>query len=106
MFGASLGFLAAHFIHIGPRVASAYTPPHLEQAVAIDHNSIVIEADVDAKGRVWNYRFVSNGQSLRNLSSEVKNSLIFTTFHPATYMGKPVPATAVFSFPVASFEKH
>lgn len=106
VFGALLGFLAARFIDADARVEAVYTPPQLERAVAIDYNSVVIEADVDAKGRVWNYRFVSNGQRLKNLSSEVKNSLIFTTFHPATYMGKAVPATAVFSFPVGSFEKH
>jgi hypothetical protein len=106
MFGASLGFLAAHFIHIGPRVASAYTPPHLEEAVPADANSLFIEADVDTRGRVWNYRILSNGRRIKDVSSEVKNSLIFTTFRPATYRGAPVSATAVFSFPLPLFEKH
>jgi hypothetical protein len=105
-FGALLGFLAAHFIHADVRVGSVYTPPYLEQAVAIDHNSIVIEADVDAKGRVWNYRILSNGRLTKDVSSEVKNSFIFTTFRPATYRGIPVSATAVFSFPMPLFGKH
>ena len=37
--------------------------------------------------RVWNYRVVSNGRTAKDLSLEIKNSLIFTTFRPAAYAG-------------------
>jgi hypothetical protein len=97
IFGALLGFLAGRSIHMASRVASVYTPPVLESA-SIHADGVVIEAFVDSKGRVWNYRVISNGPRVKDLSLQIKNSLIFTTFRPATYMGAPVAATAVMSF--------
>jgi len=82
-------------------VASVYTPPVLESA-SVHAERVVIEASVDSKGRVWNYRVVSDGRRVKDLSPEIKNSLIFTTFRLATYMGAPVAATAVLSFPNTS----
>jgi hypothetical protein len=105
MFGALLGFLAGRFIHVGSRVALVYTPPLLESA-SVDTDGVVIEAYVDSKGRVWNYRVIPNGRRAKDLSPQIKNSLIFTTFRPATYMGVPVAATAVLSFPNTSSEQH
>jgi hypothetical protein len=101
MFGALLGFLGGRFSHTASRVASVYTPPVLESA-SVHPDGVVIEAYVDSKGRVWNYRVIANGARPKDLSPEIKNSLIFTTFRPATYMGAPVAATAVFSFPNTS----
>jgi len=97
IFGTLLGFIGGRSSHTAPRVASVYTPPILKSTP--DHaDRVVIEADVDSHGRVWNYRVVSNEQGAKELSPEIKNSLIFTTFLPATYMGIPVAATAVLSF--------
>jgi hypothetical protein len=47
----------------------------------------VIEARVDSRGRVSDYRIISNADGLTDLSPQIKGSLIFTTFQPATYMG-------------------
>jgi hypothetical protein len=104
MFGALLGFLIGRSIHTASRVASVYTPPVLESA-SVHADGVVIEAYVDSKGRVRNYRVVSNGRRVKDLSPEIKNSLIFTTFRPATYMGAPVAATAVLSFPNTSAQR-
>jgi len=104
MFGALLGLLAGRSIHMVSRVASVYTPPVLESASFLP-DGVVIEAYVDSKGRVWNYRITSNGRRASDLSPQIKNSLIFTTFRPATYMGEPIAAAAVLSFPNTSAER-
>jgi hypothetical protein len=104
MFGALLGFLAGRSIHMASPVASVYTPPVLQSA-SVHPDGVLIEAYLDSKGRVWNYRIISNGQRARDLSPQIKNSLIFTTFRPATYMGEPVAATAVLSLPNTSAER-
>jgi hypothetical protein len=64
----------------------------------INEESLVIEAYVDANGRVQDYRILSDPDKLRDLPHQVKNMLIFTTFRPATWMGSPRPGTAVLSF--------
>lgn len=98
MFGALFGFLAGRYIHVASPNMSVYTPPVLETAF-IQADGVVVEAHLDSKGRVSNYRVISNGwNAVRDLSPEIKNSLIFTTFRPATYMGAPIASTAVLSF--------
>ena len=104
MFGALLGFLAGRSVQMASRVGPVYTPPVLESA-SVHPDGVVIEAYVDSKGRVLNYRVISNGRRTRDLSPQIKNSLIFTTFRPATYMGEPVAATAVLSFSNSSSER-
>jgi len=103
-FGALVGFLADRSIDVSSRVAAAYTPPHLQQAPSVGAD-LVIEAYVDPTGRVSDYRVISNGQGLKDLSPQIKNLLIFATFRPATYMGHPMAATAVLSFPKTSSER-
>ena len=65
---------------------------------AIGDDSLVIEAYVDANGRVQDYRILSDPDKLQDLPHQIKNMLIFTTFRPATWMGSPRPGTAVLSF--------
>ena len=99
VFGAPFGFLAGRCIHMASPNVSVYTPPVLETAF-IYADGVVAEVHLDSKGRVSNYRVISNGRNaVKDLSPEIKNSLIFTTFRPATYMGAPVASTAVLSFP-------
>ena len=64
----------------------------------INEESLVIEAYVDANGRVQDYRILSDPDKLKDLPHPVKNMLIFTTFRPATWMGSPRPGTAILSF--------
>lgn len=64
---------------------------------AVGDDSLVIEAYVDANGRVQDYRILSGAENPRDLR-ELKNMLILTTFRPATWMGTPRPGTAILSF--------
>jgi hypothetical protein len=64
----------------------------------IDDDSLVIEAYVDANGRVQDYRILSDSDSSNQVLPEVKRMLIFTTFRPALSMGRPTPSRAVLSF--------
>ena len=77
------------------------TAPVLQQSVfnslSIDAESLVIEAYVDANGRVQDYRILSDSGDQR-LLPQVKQMLIFTTFRPAFSMGRPTSGRAVLSF--------
>lgn len=81
-----------------------YSAPVLQQAAfgtslgAISDDSLVIEAYVDANGRVEDYRILSESKESQALLPQVKNMLIFTTFRPATAMGRPTTGRAVLSF--------
>jgi hypothetical protein len=81
-----------------------YTAPELQQSAfgsaltPINGDSLVIEAYVDANGRVEDYRILSDPGVSKDLLPQVKNMLIFTTFRPAMSMGRPTAGTAVLSF--------
>jgi hypothetical protein len=64
----------------------------------IDQDSLVIEAYVDANGRVQDYRILSDSSESQEVLPKVKQMLIFTTFRPALSMGRPTPSRAVLSF--------
>lgn len=82
-----------------------YTEPELQSSAfgttvmgSVNSESLVIEAYVGADGRIEDYRIISdNGQSEQWLP-QVKQLLIFTTFRPATALGRPMPGRAVLSF--------
>lgn len=59
--------------------------------------SLVIQAYIDATGRVQDYRIIA-GSANPNDIHELRNMLILTTFRPATWMGSPRPGTAILSF--------
>jgi hypothetical protein len=65
---------------------------------AVDADSLVIEAYVDANGRVQDYRILSDTEQSKQVLPQVKQMLIFTTFRPALSMGRPTPSRAVLSF--------
>jgi hypothetical protein len=81
-----------------------YTGPELEESSfattvsAVNDDSLVIEALVDANGRVQDYRILSDSNNSQKLLPEVKRMLIFTTFRPAMSMGRPTASHAVLSF--------
>lgn len=81
-----------------------YTGPELQQTSfattlsSVSEDSLVIEAYVDANGRVEDYRILSDPDSSQKLLPEVKRMLIFTTFRPAMSMGRPTAGRAVLSF--------
>jgi len=81
-----------------------YTGPQLDQSPfgtslgSIGEDSVVIEAFVDANGRVQDYRILSQPDDAKAVLPQVKNLLIFTTFRPALSMGVPTAGRAVISF--------
>jgi len=64
----------------------------------IDDDSLVIEASIDANGRIQDYRILSDSNDAHEVLPKVKQMLIFTTFRPALSMGRPTPSRAVLSF--------
>jgi len=80
------------------------TAPELQQSAfgmsldTIEADSLVIEAYVDANGRVQDYRILSDTEKSKEVLPQVKRMLIFTTFRPALSMGRPTPSKAVLSF--------
>ena len=65
---------------------------------SIDAESLVIEAYVDANGRVQDYRILSDSNESKEVLPQVKRMLSFTTFRPALSMGRPTASRAVLSF--------
>jgi hypothetical protein len=81
-----------------------YTPPELRFSPvnvgmdAINADSLVVEAYIDANGRVQDYRIISAPPDSESLMPQLKNVLIFTQFRPATSFGRPTISRAVLSF--------
>jgi hypothetical protein len=84
------------------------TAPQLQQSAfgmtlnTIEADSLVIEAYVDANGRVQDYRILSDTDKSKEVLPQVKRMLIFTTFRPALSMGRPTTSRAVLSFSTIS----
>jgi hypothetical protein len=102
-FGLLIGFFALP--GAGNDVPTMlYTPPTLSMSPfsasmeSVNADSIVVEAYVDANGRVQDYRILSAPDNAHALRSELENMLIFTVFHPATAFGRPTAGRAVLSF--------
>ncbi len=81
-----------------------HTPPELQSSGfglgvgSISADSVVVEAYVDAKGRVEDYRIISGPRDEENFLPQLNNALIFTVFRPATALGRPTTGRAVLSF--------
>jgi len=80
-----------------------YTPPELAVApfgLTSDSNAgaVVIEAYIDANGRVQDYRVLSSPHGEAVVDSDLKNMLLFTVFRPATSFGRPTTGRAVLTF--------
>ena len=106
-FGLLLGFFALPaqlrassgdvplMLYIGPRLQQSAFGASLGN---MGDDAVVIEAYVDANGRVEDYRILSQPDDAKAVLPQLKNLLIFTTFHPALSMGRPTTGTAVLSF--------
>lgn len=100
MFGVLIGFFAL------PTVAddiptSLYTPPKLASGpyeVPGLESPVLIEANVDAAGRVEDYRILSGPHDGDSLRVKIDNALIFTTFEPARAFGQPSSGRVVLAF--------
>jgi hypothetical protein len=104
IFGLLMGFITPVQANTNDVRLLLSTDPELQQTGfgvslgAIGEDSLVIEAYVDANGRVEDYRILSDPDKVQDLPPQIKNMLIFTTFRPATLMGSPRPGTAILSF--------
>ncbi len=104
IFGVLMGFISPVQADTNDVPLMISTNPELQQTgfgvnfSTISEESLVIEAYVDANGRIQDYRILSDPDKLHDLPHQIKNMLIFTTFRPATWMGSPRPGTAVLSF--------
>ena len=104
IFGVLMGFITPVSANTNDVPLLISTGPELQQSgfggglTSGGEGSFVIEAYVDANGRVQDYRILSDPDQVKDLPHSLKNMLIFTTFRPATVMGSPRPGTAVLSF--------
>jgi len=105
IFGTLMGSLAVPLQADNSDVPlMLYTAPQLQQAAfgndldSIHDDSLVIEAYVGSDGRIDDYRILSGPSEGQDILPKVKRMLIFTTFRPATSMGRPTRGRAVLSF--------
>jgi hypothetical protein len=108
IFLVLMGFLAPLQASNADVPLMLYTAPRLQQSAfgtaldSINDDSLVIEAYVDSNGRVQDYRILSDSDADKELLSQVKKNMLifttFTTFRPATSMGRPTTGRAVLSF--------
>jgi hypothetical protein len=80
-----------------------YTPAELqftpfELSGVSSAESLVVEAYVGPDGRVLDYRILSAPENAQAILPQLKNMLIFTTFHPATAFGQPTASRVILSF--------
>ncbi len=105
IFGLLFGVLTpAHLPAANDVPTNLYTPPEmtaapfgLDQGGNTNADAVLVEAVIDAHGRVQDYR-VLNPSGQTELSPEIKNALIFAQFRPATNFGVPTSGKVVISF--------
>lgn len=104
IFGLLIGVLVpAHWSTANDVPTKLYTPPEMTLAPfglgssATNGDALLVEAVIDAHGRVQDYR-VLNAPERTELSPEMKNALIFAQFRPATSFGLPTSGRVVISF--------
>jgi anti-sigma factor RsiW len=100
IFGLLIGFFALPPVQ-NDVPTSLYMPPRLTSApfalLGVD-KPVIVEADVNAEGRVEDYRVLSGPQESDGLRVQLDNALIFATFEPARAFGLPAAGKIVISF--------
>ncbi len=106
VFGLLIGLLVPTAMRNSNDVPTMlYTPPEVSYSpfgISMgpgNADSLVVQAYVDSNGRVQDFKILSGaGQEEKDLTPELKNMLIFTTFKPATAFGQPTSGTAILTF--------
>ena len=106
-FGALTGFFVPAQIFSDEMVpgfdpSPRLKPPQTAMSSVADtdlnlDSPVVIQAFVDAKGRVQNYEIIS-GPDNEEVRSQLNRALLFTSFTPAYAFGQPVQGTAIICF--------
>lgn len=106
-FGALAGFfvtpkIGADDVVPGVYMPARWQPPQNAMSAAADADlnleaPVVIQAYVDANGRVGSYEIIA-GPDNEQVRSQLNRALLFTSFSPAYAFGQPVPGTAVICF--------
>ena len=74
-----------------------YSAAHLEPVVTPEDSTIVIEADVNASGQVYDYHVVS-GPTDSSTMSQVRDQLMVQVYEPAKAFGEPVRGRVLITF--------
>jgi len=105
IFGLLISFLYPSQVQAANDVPTMlYTPAELQSTPfelsmgASNADSLIVEAYVGSDGRVQDYRILSAPEDAQALLPQLKNMLIFTTFHPATAFGQPTASRVVLTF--------
>jgi hypothetical protein len=73
-------------------VSSMATPNQLDQITDLS-----VEVAVNERGQAYDYRMVS-GPDDATTRRQIENTLLYSTFEPARYYGKPVQGLAIVTF--------
>lgn len=105
IFGLLIGMLMPGRLSAANDVPTMlYTPPELAfspfgiEAGWVNADSLVVEAYVDAHGRMQEYKILSAPENAQDIMPELNNMMIFTVFRPATSFGKPTSGRTILSF--------
>jgi hypothetical protein len=105
IFGLLIGVLMPSRLSAANDVpTNLYTPPELAfspfgiEAGWVNADSLIVEAYVDANGRVQDYRVLSAPENAKEIMPELNNMMIFTVFRPATSFGQPTSGRTILSF--------
>ena len=105
IFGLLISFLYPSQVQASNDVPTVlYTPAELQSTPfeltmgSGSADSLIVEAYVGSDGRVQDYRILSAPEDAQAILPQLKNMLIFTTFHPATAFGQPTASRVVLTF--------
>ncbi len=105
IFAVLISFLYPERVHAANDVPTMlYTPAELkstpfEISMGVPSaDSLIVEAYVGSDGRVQDYRILSAPEEAQAVLPELKNMLIFATFHPATAFGQPTASRVILTF--------
>jgi anti-sigma factor RsiW len=74
-----------------------YSAAHLQPVVTPEDSTIVIEADVNAAGQVYDYHILS-GPTDPSTVSQVRDQLMVQVYEPARAFGEPVKGRVLITF--------
>jgi anti-sigma factor RsiW len=74
-----------------------YSAAHLQPVVTPEDSTIVIEADVNAAGQVYDYHILS-GPTDASTISQVRDQLMVQVYEPARAFGEPVRGRVLITF--------